>query len=82
MWRQILMIRHKKVNRYNFGVHSPVWTKLHMCDIRSSLNTSICQHFMIHIAPPPGDSKLHVVDFEVLFQARSPYPPQIWSGRP
>jgi len=59
------MSRHEKRNCYNFGINSPIGTKLHRIYNSPALKTSTCRNFEICIAPPAGDRKSDVLDFEV-----------------
>jgi len=59
------MSRHEKRNCYNFGINSPIGTKLHRIYNSPALKTSTCRNFEITLAPPAGDRKSDVLDFEV-----------------
>ena len=60
-----LMSRHEKRDCYNFGINSPISTKLHRILNSPALKTSTCRNCEICIAPPAGDRKSDVLDFEV-----------------
>ena len=62
---EVMVIRPKNGNGYNFAIHEWIWTKLTVFNNSPTLNTFAFQYFAHVIAPPAGDRKCHFLDTEV-----------------